>query len=187
MRYFSLFRSFLWGCLVSASCGVQPEPCIPTCDHSCDGQPLRSDGVCPCGTVLYRIQSGVYNTESAQLDSDGCQLGATSQDLLVPRKVTNDTTNGTVTIASEDGSRVLGVGPILCNSAVFSYGPTAVSDGVCTWTVERRSQGYLSGDNRVQLSVSETRSNFASVAGMSCPRTTSCTIAYRLVLSMPLR
>ncbi len=187
MRHFSRFRSFLWGCLVSASCGVQPEPCIPTCDHSCDGQPLRSDGVCPCGTVLYRIQNGIYSTESAQLDSDGCLLGYTSQDLIVPRKVTNDTTTGTVTIASEDGSRVLGVGPIRCNNWNLVYGPSVVTDGICQWTVQRVSQGYLSGDNRVQLSVSETRSNFTSVAGMSCPRTASCTIAYRLVLSMPVR
>lgn len=147
-------------------------------------------GNCPAGTTLFRVQNGLYNMVTpggVSAIQDGCSLGLNETNLSSQRNVVNDLTAGTITVTSQDGSAILGTGPVACNAGTLSFGPSTLETGPCQYTSTRTSAFTLTADNTFTLAYQETRSNFKSVAGMSCTTVAPCNIAFTLKMSKPVQ
>ena len=168
--------------LFAAACGG---------DTLCTATGTCMDGgttdTCAPGTTLFRVQNGLYNTTSVSNIQDGCNLGLTMTNLGTQRNVVNDLTAGTITLTSQDGSTILGTGPVKCNAGTLTYGPVMLETGPCRYESTRSSNFVLSADNTFTLQYTETRSKFTSVPGMSCTTVAPCNIAFSLSMNKPVQ
>jgi len=185
--------------LFAAACGG--ETCDPVTGLGCTnndmadsgkdmadvGKDMADVGPCSAGTTLFRLQNGLYNTTAVSGIQDGCNLGLNATVLSSQRNVVNDVTMGTVTITSQDGSTILGTGPVKCNTGVLTYGPTVLQSGACRYESTRTSNFVLSADNTFALQFTEARSKFSSVPGMNCTIVAPCNIAFTLTMSKPVQ
>lgn len=168
MRHLALICSLALPLAVSGACGTTANSGGETCGG---------------GVIAYSLASGTYQTSSATVQLDGCGLGLTPQDLMVPRMVTRDAM-GMVTVSSQDGATALGSGKVTCNIGALTAGPMTLTGPQCQYSLSRSSQAEVTGANQLRLQYTETRSNFVSVAGMQCTQNTSCTISFTLELKM---
>ena len=178
--------------LFAAACGG--ETCDPVTGLGCPnndmadiGKDMADIGPCSAGTTLFRLQTGLYNTANVSGIQDGCNLGLNTTTLSSQRSVVNDVNTGTVTITSQDGSAILGSGPVKCNMGVLTYGPTLLQTGACRYESTRSSNFTLTADNTFTLQYTETRSKFMSVPGMNCTIVAACNIAFTLIMSKPVQ
>lgn len=171
--------------LFAASCGGSGE-CNPLLQNCTGGNDMD---ICPAGTTLFRVQNGLYNTTMVTGIQDGCSLGLNMTNLSSQRNVVNDTTQGTVTVTSQDGTTILGTGPIKCNGGTIVSGPTTIETGNCRYSSTRSSAFTLTADNTFTLAYTETRSNWMTVPGsaMSCTTTAPCNIAFTLTMNKPVQ
>lgn len=156
------------------------------CDNTCsDCHPsldLYDHFDCPpYGTILYRLSGGVYKTQSVPSLSEDCGLGLTPELLIGDRQVQYNTSIGTITVLSADGSVTLGTGAVRCNKGTLTYNAPLQTE-TCSFDSARSSQFELTADNTFTLKYTETRTQFQSVLGMTCtkPASGSCMIAYTL-------
>jgi len=168
--------------LFAAACGGDT-----TCSLTGTCTDMGTDVTCPANTTLFRVQNGLYDTKSVSNIQDGCNLGLNSTNLSSQRNVVNDLTAGTITLTSQDGSTILGTGPVKCNAGTLTYGPTTLETGPCRYESTRSSNFVLSADNTFTLQYTETRSKFTSVPGMSCTIVAPCNIAFTLNMSKPVQ
>lgn len=168
----------------AASCGGGGD-CNPLLQNCAD----MPNNDCAQGTTLFRVQNGLYSTTMVTGIQDGCSLGLNMTNLSSQRNVVNDTTQGTVTVTSQDGSTVLGTGPIKCNSGTIVSGPTTLETGNCRYSSTRSSAFTLTADNTFTLAYTETRSNWMTVPGSatSCTTTAPCNIAFTLTMNKPVQ
>lgn len=170
--------------LFAAACGG--DNCDPITGLGCANKDM-GDTICPPNTTLFRLQNGLYNTTAVSGIQDGCNLGLNATVLSSQRNVVNDVSMGTVTITSQDGSTILGTGPVKCNTGVLTYGPTVLQSGACRYESTRASNFVLSADNTFALQFTEARSKFSSVPGMNCTIVAPCNIAFTLTMSKPVQ
>lgn len=169
--------------LFAAACGGDT---LCTATNTCADMG-GGDITCPQGTTLFRVQNGLYNTTSVSNIQDGCNLGLNMTNLGTQRNVVNDLTAGTITLTSQDGSTILGTGPVKCNAGTLTYGPVMLETGPCRYESTRSSNFVLSADNTFTLQYTETRSKFTSVPGMSCTTVAPCNIAFTLNMNKPVQ
>ena len=169
-----------------SGCGTSdpaPQPMGDGC-----GTPTGSmASACPCGTVLYRLQGGLYDTLMAEVRKDSCGLGLTADMLHVQRQVSWNLLDGTIAVTGQDVGQVLGSAAVRCNRGQLARGPVAQSEGPCQYTLTRSGTIQITADNTATLVIDEDRRDFSSVAGMTCASATPCHLAYSLVLYKPVQ
>ena len=182
-------RSALWALclfvgLAGAACdSKQTTGCPDVAWTDCSKMPP----VCGCdyfGCIRpqFKIDSGEYAVDAVTDVSDGCGLGVSVDSLSRPRRLVYDSLMGTLSISRQDPSQILLTGIKSCDSSDLSYGPQHETDGSCVFQSQRTGRLLPTVDNAATLTVSETRSNFTRVLGMTCNHTMSCTLRYTLSL-----
>lgn len=175
-----VFLSSLTGCGTG-------DPAPQPMGDGCGASTGSTASVCPCGTVLYRLQNGLYETRMAEVLQDSCGLGLTADMLHVQRHVSWNLLDGTIAVTGQDVGQVLGTAAVLCNRGQLARGPVAQSEGPCQYTLTRSGTIQITADNTATLIIDEDRRDFSSVAGMTCASATPCHLAYSLVLYKPVQ
>lgn len=175
-------RRLLWAAVSACFAACQSEPMYPT------PQPGDYCGsVCPCGTILYRLQQGSYSGGASSEPVDTCGTGLTASALSGSYQVTNSLSTGLVAVATPSGLAFRVEGPVICNQGGLSAGPFAEISGPCEYTRTQTAMLRMTADNHIELGFSERRSQYRSVASQTCPQTGECNLQFALTLSKPVQ
>jgi hypothetical protein len=154
--------------------------CASTTDHMVQLSTDMAESPCMPGEVQHAVNTGLFTTASVSKLNDECNVGLTPDSLSAARFVMVDAMRR-LTLTSKDSTTNLGSGQLLCNTAMLTAS-AAVTDTNCTYDAARTAMVQVTGDNRLTVAFSETRSNHMSAPGHTCTQPAECTIGFTITL-----